>query len=101
MNNIKLAEDILEKLNVFYPPGLYEWLYKNKKRQYDKIVKVERDLHGVISYGTEEETKELLTEYWKLHKTAIDEYNKSNETVDTEVEINMIREKILEDRASI
>ena len=52
MNNIDLARKALDELRKFYPLGLYEWLYKNNKSQYDKIVQVENDLHKIISTGT-------------------------------------------------
>ena len=101
MKNIELAKKILDELRQFYPLGLYEWLYKYSKDKYYKIVEIEGDLHHVISKGTEEQTKELLSKYWELHRTAIGEYINNEETIELEFEYTAIRREMLEERVSI
>ena len=101
MKNIDLARKALDELRKFYPLGLYEWLYKNNKSQYDKIVQVENDLHKIISTGTEKQTKELLTVYWTLHRKAIDEFINSEESVELELNYAEVRKVMLEARVCI
>ena len=101
MKNIRLAEKLLDELRTYYPLGLYEWLYKYSKDHYDKIVQIESNLHRVISCGSEEQTKALLSEYWKLHRAAIDEFINSEESVELELNYAEVRKAMLEARVCI
>jgi len=96
----RIIKNLLEELNKYYPPGLYEWLYKYNKSRYTEIIKIEDELDNVILSGTEEDTKKLLLKYWQLHKTAIEEF-RNNQLDETDINYAEVRKEMLEERVSI
>ena len=93
-----MARKTLEQLNQFYPPGLYEWLYANKKSEYDRLIDIEKKIDlAILNDEDEKEFKTLLVEYWQIHKSNIHKFNNSD---NTELNLTEIREERLEDRAA-
>jgi len=99
LNKERTIKNLLEELNKYYPPGLYEWLYKYNKSRYTEIIKIEDELDKVISYGTEEDTKKLLLKYWATHKTAIEEF-RNNQLDESDINYAEVRKDMLEERIS-
>jgi len=103
LNKETIIINLLEELNQYYPIGLYDWMYLNKKSEYQRLIEIENKIDNVLIYGTEEELKNTLREYWKLHKKNIKDFINSKEQLPyieyQELNYEQIRKQRLEERS--
>ncbi len=99
MNKEELVRNILEKLNVRYPKGLYEFLYRYHPELYRRMIDIEDsiDQNLLNADSSIDQLRSILREYWTLHMRAIQIFKDSGK-VDSD--FRKAREEILEDRLS-
>ena len=81
MDKEKLTKKTLEDLRRIYPQGLYEYLFKFRKPEYDRLLALE----GVIVDSIlnpelrNDELRVDLRKYWIVHQEAIKDFYNSNQ----------------------
>lgn len=98
MKKLNLIKRTLDDLNKFYPIGLYDWMYLNSKSDYEQLIEMENRIdYLIINDGNENVFKDLLIEYWQIHKRNILEFNDSH---NAELNVSEIRKERLEERVA-
>jgi len=95
MTKDEIMRKTFEELGRRYPSGLYEFLYKGRKDVYQYLINLEDDIDKAFLFGTEEQLRSTLKEYWTLHMKAIQIF-KNRDT--TDFDTKEIRQQMLEDR---
>jgi len=101
----RTIKNLLEELNKYYPVGLYDWMYLNRKSEYKRLIEIENAVDKLfINNGTEIDLKDLLIKYWQLHKRNIDDFNnRSSKNIGSQnpqLNFEQIRKVRLEERVA-
>jgi len=104
MTKEEMIKKTLEQLNQFYPVGLYDWMYLNNKTDYLRLIDIENNIDSLlINDGSQDQLKQLLIEFWQIHKKNIREFDKSNENIDLKnpkLNYEQVRKERLEERVA-
>jgi hypothetical protein len=73
----RILKEILRLLGEKYPVGLYEYLYEHNRGTYEAIIRVEDKVDQAFLFGTVEELKAVLRDYWKLHMEGIKQFKQA------------------------
>jgi hypothetical protein len=72
-------------------------LFRYRQDLYEYLLLLEDKIDEAFLYGTEEDVRSTLREYWALHMKAIQIFKESD---DTDFDLMKTRQQILEDRLS-
>jgi len=102
LNKERIIKNLLEELNKYYPPGLYEWTYEYRRSEYNNLIEIEREIDSAFLNGSDKELKKVLVEYWKFHKRNIDDFNnRSSKNIglgNQKLNYEQVRKERLEER---
>lgn len=91
----ELLKRTLEDLGKIYPPGLYEYLYKQRREAYEELLHLEERIDGSFLSGSIEVLKAALRDYWQFHTTAIKEFKNIDQL---SFDLPKARQEMIEER---
>ncbi len=90
-----ILRQTLRLLNGKYPLGLYEWLYKYRRDEYDEIFNLVDEIDHIYKVGSVDEFKAILREYWTCHMQAIRDFEEADQL---DFNVNDARQELDEER---
>lgn len=89
-----IIKEVLRLLGEKYPIGLYEYLFKHHREEYNELLRLEDRIDTAYLKGTVEELKAVLREYWRFHMQVIKEFEKADKFNLSTARVEMTEQRI-------